>query len=38
LFAQRRNLLSPSYLWMLRDILTFNQQAWKMPRPANSQA
>ena len=24
LFAQRRNLLSPSYLWMLRDILTFN--------------
>ena len=27
LFAQRRNLLSPSYLWMLRDILTFNQQS-----------
>ena len=26
-FAQRRNLLSPSYLWMLRDILTFNQQS-----------
>jgi uncharacterized protein len=26
LFAQRTNLLSPSYLWMLRDILTFNQQ------------
>jgi predicted NAD/FAD-binding protein len=26
LFAQPRNLLSPSYLWMLRDILTFNQQ------------
>src|SRR3954469_25823693 len=25
LFAQPRNLLSPSYLWMLRDILTFNQ-------------
>jgi uncharacterized protein len=24
LFAQPRNLLSPSYLWMLRDILTFN--------------
>jgi uncharacterized protein len=24
LFAQKRNLLSPSYLWMLRDILTFN--------------
>jgi uncharacterized protein len=22
LFAQPRNLLSPSYLWMLRDILT----------------
>ncbi len=27
LFAQPRNLLSPSYLWMLRDILTFNQQS-----------
>jgi predicted NAD/FAD-binding protein len=27
LFARRRNLLSPSYLWMLRDILTFNQQS-----------
>ena len=27
LFAQRRNLLSPSYLWMLRDILTFNNQS-----------
>ena len=27
LFAQRRNLLSPSYLWMLRDILTFNHQS-----------
>jgi len=27
LFAQRSNLLSPSYLWMLRDILTFNQQS-----------
>jgi hypothetical protein len=27
LFAQRRNLLSPSYLWMLRDILVFNQQS-----------
>jgi hypothetical protein len=25
LFAQPRNLLSPSYLWMLRDILTFNE-------------
>jgi uncharacterized protein len=25
LFAQRRNILSTSYLWMLRDILTFNQ-------------
>jgi predicted NAD/FAD-binding protein len=24
LFAQPKNLLSPSYLWMLRDILTFN--------------
>src|ERR1700733_9750558 len=24
LFAQPRNLVSPSYLWMLRDILTFN--------------
>ena len=39
LFAQRRNLLSPSYLWMLRDILTFNQQsvedyaAGKLGRP-----
>ena len=27
LFAQPGNLLSPSYLWMLRDILTFNQQS-----------
>ncbi len=25
LFAQPRNLFSPSYLWMLRDILTFNR-------------
>jgi hypothetical protein len=27
LFAQPKNLLSPSYLWMLRDILTFNGQS-----------
>ena len=27
LFAQPRNLLSPSYLRMLRDILTFNSQS-----------
>jgi uncharacterized protein len=27
LFAQLRNLLSPSYLWMLRDILTFNARS-----------
>ena len=27
LFAQRRNLFSPSYLWMLRDILTFNTRS-----------
>jgi len=27
LFAQPGNLLSPSYLWMLRDIVTFNQQS-----------
>ena len=27
LFAQPRNLISPSYLWMLRDILTFNRQS-----------
>ena len=27
LFAQPKNLLSPSYLWMLRDILAFNQQS-----------
>src|ERR1700716_997682 len=27
LFAQASNLLSPSYLWMLRDIVTFNQQS-----------
>jgi hypothetical protein len=27
LFAQPRNLLAPSYLWMLRDILTFNRQS-----------
>jgi predicted NAD/FAD-binding protein len=25
LFAQPRNLLAPGYLWMLRDILTFNR-------------
>ncbi len=29
LFAQKRNLLSPSYLRMLRDILTFNEQSVK---------
>jgi len=27
LFAQASNLLSPSYLWMLRDIITFNQES-----------
>ncbi len=27
LFAQPRNLLSPSFLWMLRDILTFNDKS-----------
>jgi predicted NAD/FAD-binding protein len=27
LFAQPSNLVSPSYLWMLRDILTFNQES-----------
>src|SRR5262249_31798549 len=27
LFAQRRNILSTSYLWILRDILTFNQKS-----------
>jgi predicted NAD/FAD-binding protein len=27
LFAQPRNLFSPSYLWMLRDILTFNARS-----------
>ena len=27
LFAQPRNLLSPSYLWMLRDILVFNTRS-----------
>jgi predicted NAD/FAD-binding protein len=27
LFAQSKNLLSPSYLWMLRDILKFNRQS-----------
>src|SRR6201985_1305391 len=27
LFTQRRNMLSTSYLWMLRDILTFNQKS-----------
>jgi predicted NAD/FAD-binding protein len=40
LFAQPLNLLSPSYLWMLRDILTFNTRSvedyaaihWEAPR------
>ena len=27
LFAQPQNLLSKSYIWMLRDIVTFNQQS-----------
>lgn len=27
LFAQRRNLLNPRFLWMLRDILRFNARA-----------
>jgi len=26
-FAQRRNLLSPSFLWMLREVLRFNRLA-----------
>jgi uncharacterized protein len=26
IFAQRRNLVSPSFLWMLREILRFNRQ------------
>ncbi|MGJ4939333.1 NAD(P)/FAD-dependent oxidoreductase [Bradyrhizobium sp. HKCCYLS1011] len=37
LFAQPANLLSSSYLWMLRDILTFNEQSvadWKAGRLA----
>ncbi|MDB5503175.1 MAG: hypothetical protein JWR89_3077 [Tardiphaga sp.] len=29
LFAQPKNLFSPSYLWMLKDILTFNEQSVK---------
>jgi predicted NAD/FAD-binding protein len=29
LFAQKRNLFSPSYLRMLKDILTFNEQSVK---------
>jgi predicted NAD/FAD-binding protein len=29
LFAQPSNLMSPSYLWMLRDVLAFNQQSIK---------
>jgi predicted NAD/FAD-binding protein len=35
LFARRRNLLSPSYLWMLRDILAFNIQSTRDTRKAN---
>lgn len=27
IFAQRRNLLRPSFVWMLREILRFNRQA-----------
>ncbi|OQW57139.1 MAG: NAD/FAD-binding protein [Proteobacteria bacterium SG_bin9] len=27
LFAQRKNIVSPSFLWMLRDILKFNTQS-----------
>jgi uncharacterized protein len=33
LFAQRRNLISPAYLRMLRDILHFNKNADRVLRP-----
>jgi uncharacterized protein len=35
LFAQRRNLLSPSFYRMIRDILRFNQQALALLAPGN---
>jgi hypothetical protein len=35
LFAQPQNLLSKSYIWMLRDILTFNQQSVADHRAGN---
>jgi Predicted NAD/FAD-binding protein len=38
LFAQASNLLSPSYLWMLRDIVTFNQQSSRITRPETGRA
>ncbi|PUA18224.1 NAD(P)/FAD-dependent oxidoreductase [Glaciimonas sp. PCH181] len=35
-FTQRRNLLSPQYLWMLRDILRFNKQATEIANNSES--
>lgn len=35
LFAQRRNLLSPSFYRMVRDILRFNKQALALLAPGN---
>ena len=35
-FAQRRNLLSPRFLGMLRDILRFNREATRIARLAGS--
>jgi predicted NAD/FAD-binding protein len=38
LFAQRRNLLSPRFLFMVRDILRFNAEATRLARdPARGQ-
>ena len=36
-FAQRRNLFSPRFLWMLREIVRFNQDARRLARgPADA--
>jgi uncharacterized protein len=37
-FAQRRNLLSPRFWWMLRDILRFNREATALAESGQAEA
>lgn len=36
-FAQRRNLLSPRFIWMLRDLLRFNRHATRIAQASEPQ-